>query len=66
MFYPDFVEVVAKATGDKQMIPAHWLDNPALAEPFRELPSAAAAKGKAAPSGEATTPNNAPKSGEED
>lgn len=65
MFYPDFVEVVVKATGDKQMIPAHWLDNPALAEPFRELPSAAAAKGKAAPSG-ATTTSNAPAMGEED
>ncbi len=62
----DFIEVAVKATGEKQQIPVHWLDNPVFAEQFRELPSATAAKGKAKSTGEATTPNNAPKSGEED
>lgn len=30
-----FIEVVVRATGRKQTIPAHWLDHPTLSEPFK-------------------------------
>lgn len=42
---PKFVTVASKATGRKQAVPAHFLDNPILAAPFRELPSARAEGG---------------------
>ncbi|HET7398994.1 MAG TPA: hypothetical protein VFJ94_10775 [Intrasporangium sp.] len=31
---PDFVDAVAKSTGEKQVIPAHWLDDPVLGADF--------------------------------
>jgi hypothetical protein len=37
----DFVEVYAKATGEKQMIPRSWLGQP-IGEPFSTVPSARA------------------------
>lgn len=42
-----FVEVVAKTTGKKQRVPAHYLDNPRLMEQF-ELPPKAKAAGRQA------------------
>lgn len=38
-----FVEVVVKATGEKQYVPKHFLENPVLRAPF-ELPPSARAK----------------------
>lgn len=35
---PEFVEVYVKATGEKQTIPAEWVDHPVLWEPFRKTP----------------------------
>lgn len=40
---PDMTMAVVKATGEKQMIPAHWLDHPTLSKPFKLPPSARAA-----------------------
>lgn len=40
MSKPTHVEVAVKATGRKQVVPAHWMDHPSLSEPFRRLPSA--------------------------
>jgi hypothetical protein len=37
----DFVEVYAKTTGEKQMIPRSWLGQP-IGEPFSTVPSARA------------------------
>ena len=34
------VEVVARATGRKQLVPVHWMDHPRLSAPFKRLPSA--------------------------
>lgn len=53
-----FVEVVVKATKQKQLIPAHWLEHPELAEPFTKTPSTKAAEAKAARA--ATTTDAAP------
>lgn len=36
---PQFIEAVAKTTGRKQTIPAHWLDHPTLGQNFRLPPS---------------------------
>jgi hypothetical protein len=41
---PKFVEVVAQATGNKQMVPAHWVDHPVLGAPFKTKPSARATR----------------------
>lgn len=38
-----FVNVYAKASGKKHRVPAHYLDNPVLAAPFRKTPSQRAA-----------------------
>lgn len=62
---PKFVEVAVKATGKKQTIPTHWLDHPVLSEPFRELPSAKAAAGKAKATAKADT-NDAPATGDKE
>jgi len=35
---PDFVEVYATATGVKQFVPPHYLDNPALMKGLSETP----------------------------
>lgn len=44
-----FVEVTAKSTGDKQVIPAHWLDHPVLGKDFQLTTEAkAAAKAESA------------------
>lgn len=58
-----FVEVAVKATGNKQRIPAHWLDHPVLSEPFRELPSAKKAQEKAKAPAKAA-PIDAPAAGD--
>ncbi len=58
-----FVEVAVKATGNKQRIPAHWLDHPVLSEPFRQLPSAKKAEGQAKASAKAAT-TDAPAAGD--
>lgn len=39
-----FVNAYVIATGEKQRIPAHWLDHPTLGAPFRLTPSARAAE----------------------
>ena len=41
-----FIEAVAKATGKKQRIPAHWLDHPTIGKQFRLPPSAEAKAAK--------------------
>lgn len=38
-----FVEVVVKDTGDKQWVPAHYMEHPVLSRPFEFPPSAKAA-----------------------
>ena len=43
---PGFVEVVVKATGEKHVIPEHWLDHEVLSQPFTLPPSAKADKPK--------------------
>lgn len=40
---PKFVSVYAKATGRKQLVPEHFLTNPALKDRFELTPSARAA-----------------------
>lgn len=42
VFDEGFVEAYAKTTGDKQVIPAHWLDHPVLGKNFSRTPSAKA------------------------
>lgn len=37
---PEFVEVYAKATGRKQLVPAHFLDHPVLGKGIALTPSA--------------------------
>lgn len=38
----DFVEVYAKTTGEKQMVPRAWLDDEVLGKDFEVVPSARA------------------------
>ena len=47
LFDGTHIEVVVKATGNKQVVPTHWLDDPMLGAPF-ELPPSARAKGEQA------------------
>lgn len=37
-----FVEVYAKSTGNKQLVPEHWLDHPVLGRNFSKTPSSVA------------------------
>lgn len=37
-----FVEVVVIATGEKCLVPPHWMDDPVLSTPFKYAPSARA------------------------
>ena len=37
-----FVEVVVIATGEKQLVPPHWMEDPVLKLPFKFAPSARA------------------------
>lgn len=41
-----FVEVVVKETGEKQWVPAHYMEHPVLSRPFELPPSAKASEGK--------------------
>lgn len=50
-----FVNAVVKATKQKQVIPAAWLDHPVLGKPFEKPPRHKAAGKKASPAD--TTPN---------
>ncbi len=50
---PEFVEAV-NANGEKQTIPADWLDHPVLGQGFR-LPPSVKSEGKAAASAAAST-----------
>lgn len=41
LFQPGFVEAVAVSTGQKQMVPAHWLDEDSpFVDQFTQTPSA--------------------------
>lgn len=55
----NFVNVYSKATGKKHRVPAHFMDNPALAAPFRKTPKQNAADtralGSATPGTDVTT-----------
>lgn len=45
----DFIEVYAKSTGEKQIIPRVWLDNEVLAKDFEVAPSARASEEPTSP-----------------
>lgn len=62
----EFVDVYSKATGKKHRVPAHFMDNPRLAAPFRKTPKASAAEtrelGTATPTTDViTVPSEDPK-----
>lgn len=42
-----FVDVYSKKTGKKHRVPAHFMDNPRLAAPFRKTPKQNAAETRA-------------------
>ena len=42
VFDDGFVEAYSKKTGQKQVIPEHWLDDPVLGKDFELTPSAKA------------------------
>lgn len=62
----DFIDVYNKATGKKHRVPAHFMDNPRLAAPFRKTPKQTAAEtaamGSATPGTDvtSTTPAHPP------
>lgn len=41
----EFVDVYAKATGQKHRVPAHWMTHPTLSKPFRKTPKQRATDG---------------------
>lgn len=53
---PEFVTVVVEATGRKQRVPAHYMDNPVLSRGLRLAPSAAVAEDDATPARPARRP----------
>jgi len=57
-----FVEVVVIATGEKQLVPPHYMEDPVLKLPFKWAPSARAkqAEGDDAPPEDPTDPAGDP------
>lgn len=43
----EFIDVYSKKTGKKHRVPAHFMDNPRLAAPFRKTPKQTAAETRA-------------------
>jgi hypothetical protein len=62
----EFIDVYSKTTGKKHRVPAHFMDNPRIAAPFRKTPKASAAEprdlGTATPATDViTVPSEDPK-----
>ena len=51
----EFIDVYARATGKKHRVPAHFMDQPRLAAPFRKTPKQNAADTRALGSATPTT-----------
>lgn len=55
MSEPTFVYAVAKATNEKVLIPARWVDHPVLGKDFKSVPSERAKNQPVEPDGETGT-----------
>lgn len=61
---PEFVEVYAKATGRKQIVPATWLNHPVLGREIRKTPLSESQQRKADATVAKANPDDAPAAGE--